>query len=105
MQTSLGLGVSHGDHRHIYKVSHRLNAQTAGDHRHKLGAFRDLQRLFRQGTVAQKVKTTATGDGLAHCLTQSHELLCFRLADVCEFLEALVAGYNINIVFAHQKLP
>ena len=57
-----------------------------------------LAIVMSLGAVAQEIKAGGAGNGFALGLGQSQEFIHFRFGQVVEFLEALVAGNDEDVI-------
>ena len=93
-------GIAGSEDGLLHQLRHSLDAQTAGDHEHALGALGDHSGQLPLGLdpVAQKIDLEGARDGFALFLGKLYECLAVGLIDGCELLEALVAGNNEDLV-------
>ena len=98
-------GIAGRENGLFHQLRHGLNAQTAGDDENALGPLGDKipELSFRLGPVAQEIDLDRTGDGLALFLGELDKRFAVGLLDGCEFPEALVTGYNEDVVRSGQK--
>ena len=96
-------GIGCGENRDGFHIRHGLHTQAAGDDHHVLGALGECQLLFGLDLVAEEIHPGGAGDVLALLLRKANEAVKLRLGGGVEFLEALVAGHDKEIVLPRKQ--